>query len=257
MTDGPSITNLGPAMSDFRKKLLDLDSTAEANEVANPTMPRMARGTVELPFRCIVNAREDVNLVRLVLRRHCEGEPFQQNYAVSGIVKDTILGEFPGRCYGTVRVCFACFCVYDLLERARKLAFISDGLTSKKILSETRLQREPKTHKQDVKNATDTRISGNVLTPEVRAVIRAQEAISRLTTLDVAELRSYASPPPGVSLVTTAMFVLLSGGKILNWLESRHAMANGETFLSICSVHNPITAIQIFTNLQRVNRIIY
>lgn len=63
--------------------------------------------------------------------------------------------------------------------------------------------------------------------------MRAQRAISRLTTLDVAELRSYASPPPAVSLVTTALFILLTGGLVLSWLEARHAMANGETFLQI------------------------
>jgi len=125
-------------------------------------------------------------------------------------------------------VCFACFCVYDLLERAKKLSFTNNSISV--------FRKTPVAHK-DAESVVDRGISERIFTPEARAVARAQEAISCLTTLDVAELRSYASPPPAVSLVTTAMFVLLSGGKTLSWIETRHAMANGETFLSTNSVH--------------------
>ena len=79
------------------------------------------------------------------------------------------------------------------------------------------------------------------LTLEACAVARAETAISCLTNLDVAELRSYISPPPAVSLVTKAMFILLSGGKTLSWKQTRHAMASGDIFLlDNCAQISPV-----------------
>lgn len=167
VTDGPSISNLGPALTEFRKKLLNLDN-ADVDEVANESTPRVRRGTVELPFRCIVRAREDTSLVRLVLQRHCDGKPLKQAFAASELVEDTILGEFPGRCYGSVRVCFACFCVYDMLERARKPARVCKKKSTKRLPEDLALvvgsENCPK----------------SALTPETLAIARAQQAISQL-----------------------------------------------------------------------------
>lgn len=222
VTNGPSISNLGPVLSEFRKKILSLEG-GDVNEIGNRSSPRAGHGTIEVPFRCVVHARQDENLVKLVLKRHCDGEPFQKTALPPGLAEDAILGEFPGRCYGSVRVCFACFCVYDLIERARRPA---NDLKTK--------PQHPKrswSNMYAVGNIPSLDSINTALSPEARAYVRAQQAISQLTTLDVAELRSYASPPPAVSLVMTAMFVLLTGGKILSWIETRHAMANGEAFL--------------------------
>jgi len=204
---------------------LDLDG-ADVNDTApnTNTIPKATRGTIELPLRCIIRAREEASLVKLMLKCHREGTPFQRAFTVGDIPEETTLGEFPGWCYGTVRVCFSCFCVYDLIERARNWT-----ITHKK---------RNKMPSQDSAETPgdcklDERENSLVQTPEACANMRAQRAISRLTTLDVAELRSYASPPPAVSLVTTALFILLTGGLVLSWLEARHAMANGETFLQI------------------------
>ena len=90
--------------------------------------------------------------------------------------------------------------------------------------------------KKNVKKDLACRITP-ALTLEACAVARAETAISCLTNLDVAELRSYISPPPAVSLVTKAMFILLSGGKTLSWKQTRHAMAGGDIFLLDNCVH--------------------
>ena len=183
---------------------------------------------MELPFRCVLRARENANLVKLMLRRHHEGSLFRGTFAANHISKDTTLGEFPGRCYGTVRVCFSCFCVYDLIERARKWEH-----TVKRKLIRNQRKGAMAPGCDPMSNSDATRPNSLTNTPETHAMIRAQHAISCLTTIDVAELRSYVSPPTAVSLVTTALFALLTGGQILTWVEARHAMANGENFLRV------------------------
>mmetsp|Transcript_18106 Transcript_18106/g.55073 ORF Transcript_18106/g.55073 Transcript_18106/m.55073 type:complete len:1145 (+) Transcript_18106:2007-5441(+) len=203
-------------LSPFRRGLLGNDQ----HKVGNLTMQRAPKGSFEMPLRCIIRAREDINLVKLVLSRHCSSEPLHTTFPASTAGKGSIPGEFPGRCYGTTRVCFTCFCVYDLIEHARNKGAPLD-----------RSSRKSDKQQGHLLVNDGVRSSTTASTPEARAVARATDAICCLTTLDIAELRSYNHPPPAVSLATRAVFILLSGGKSLDWAEVRYAMANGETFL--------------------------
>ena len=81
-----------------------------------------SQGVIELPFQSIARAREESKLVRLVLRRYCADQPINTVFKGTRDKTSSTPGEFPGRCYGTVRVCLACFCVYDLIEHARYLS---------------------------------------------------------------------------------------------------------------------------------------
>jgi hypothetical protein len=121
--------------------------------------------------------------------------------------------------------------VYDLIEHARCLSRQGGATASSGAPQAVHTKR-----KKNVKKDLACRITP-ALTLEACAVARAETAISCLTNLDVAELRSYISPPPAVSLVTKAMFILLSGGKSLSWKQTRHAMAGGDIFLLDICVH--------------------
>jgi hypothetical protein len=216
---------------------------------------RAAKGTVEVPFRCILRAREEADLVKLMLRRHREGRLFDRNFVASQANNESTLGEFPSRCYGTVRVCFSCFCVYDLIERARKW-----DETNMKMANNHRCDAAVPQRQDAVSIGSDSPLKSNshaakigmctsMETPETCAMIRVQHAISCLSTLDIAELRSYVSPPLAVEIVTTALFVLLTGGRTLRWAEARHAMANGETFLQTAGSPRVLFIIDVFCSV--------
>lgn len=60
----------------------------------------------------------------------------------------------------------------------------------------------------------------------------AGRAMRLIGKSDVAELRSYASPPPSVSLVAAAV-TLLATGEPMPWGAAKKLMANGERFLRL------------------------
>ena len=125
--------------------------------------------------------------------------------------------------------------MYDLIEHARYLSR-RGGITAS--------SRAPKAVHTKKKVFAKKDLACHItpaLTLEACAVARAETAISCLTNLDVAELRSFISPPPAVSLVTKAVFILLSGGKTLSWKQTRHAMASGDIFLlDNCAQISPV-----------------
>ena len=182
----------------------------------------MTTRTVELPLRRIICARQDEDLVKLMLRRHTEGHLNWKDIWLDSVCRETTIDAFPGRSYGTVRVCHACNCVYALIERARNFKITQRegmaGMVAKKEFNPEGVLFHGTVHEND------------------HSLPHEKYAIERLTLLDIAELRSYVAPPPAVALVATALLVLLTGGIVLKWKDARRAMSNGEKFLQIGSV---------------------
>lgn len=185
------------------------------------SLAEATQGVMKIPLRRIVRAREDSHLVKLVLRRHMEGQLSRRDFSPNKVCNETPLGAFAGRCYGNVQVCHTCFCVYDLIEHATGASVVQTS--------------------QPVRLEEKASIADDILleTTNTYALMRAKYAMTRLTLQDVAELRSYSLPPPAVALVTTAMLILLTGGLVLRWSDARRAMANGESFLQCYSVTTP------------------
>ena len=69
-------------------------------------------------------------------------------------------------------------------------------------------------------------------TPQEAAMARANAALGGLTLSDIAEVRSFVSPPPAVALVATALMLLLTGVP-LEWVECRRLMARGDRLLDM------------------------
>ncbi|KAJ1457148.1 microtubule-binding stalk of dynein motor-domain-containing protein [Pelagophyceae sp. CCMP2097] len=220
---------LGPApqrsnLSDFRRKLLDADAVYDDEKA---TTGAAARGIVPIPLRCVVNARRQGPLVQLMLRRQRAG--FSIHVFPSD--PDDLVCAFPARIYANVLVCATCAEVYALIDRAHA---DDDSPRSRRRESAAResAARESAARESNAEIfETLGPASGGEATPEAAAVWQAQRAVGTLTTLNVAELRSYSSPPPAVQVAATALFVLLSGGSRLSWGEARRAMSNGDAFL--------------------------
>ena len=122
MTDCPGVAS-GKYLSEFKRKMLANDDNRIKDSLTDVSPTDVSsQGVIELPFQSIARAREESKLVRLVLRRYCADQPINTVFKGTWDKTSSTPGEFPGRCYGTVRVCLACFCVYDLIEHARYLS---------------------------------------------------------------------------------------------------------------------------------------
>ena len=122
MTDCPGVAS-GKHLSEFKRKMLANDDNRIKDSLTDVSPTDVSsQGVIELPFQSIARAREESKLVRLVLRRYCADQPINTVFKGTRDKTSSTPGEFPGRCYGTVRVCLACFCVYDLIEHARYLS---------------------------------------------------------------------------------------------------------------------------------------
>ncbi|KAJ9468402.1 Dynein-1-beta heavy chain [Diplonema papillatum] len=63
--------------------------------------------------------------------------------------------------------------------------------------------------------------------PDINAAVKSLDALSKQ---DIIEIRSYAQPPPVVSLVTQAVLILLQETNPADWAQAKHVM-NQPTFL--------------------------
>ena len=172
MTDCPGVAS-GKYLSEFKRKMLANDDNRIKDSLTDVSPTDVSsQGVIELPFQSIARAREESKLVRLVLRRYCADQPINTVFKGTWDKTSSTPGEFPGRCYGTVRVCLACFCVYDLIEHARYLSR-RGGITAS--------SRAPKAVHTKKKVFAKKDLACHItpaLTLEACAVARAETAIS-------------------------------------------------------------------------------
>jgi pimeloyl-ACP methyl ester carboxylesterase len=194
-----------------------------------------------VPFKCIAQARAETTLVSLLLRRHEnreDGDYVTQQYLSKGGV---LAEHFPGRYYQPAKVCPNCHKVYNMVEAAREKALHKLDREADR----TRGVARPTSKGSSLAAAARPYSSGGGTDgllppddPKEAALVAAQEAVSSLSKSDVAELRTFTSPPPAVTMVTSALMIILTGEQ-LPWAAAKRVMANGDRFLSMLAEFHP------------------
>ncbi|GMH68402.1 hypothetical protein TrRE_jg2915, partial [Triparma retinervis] len=198
----------------------------------------------ELPLSAVLQARKEKHLVELLLRRHKKGE---KNIDYVGVEdgKEFDLGQaFPGHFYKPAKVCQCCFRVYNFIEAARNRSLKKIEAASaeaKRQFAIAQKERRLKIEGKDTlfppggaeeMNATSSQMIKQFLDGDGEAMLaRAQNAIESITNSDVAEIRSFGSPPAAVKMVVTCMMIILRK-KILAWEKIKPVMSNGDRFLN-------------------------
>ena len=278
----------GSALSDFRRRLLEDTSTADDDEdllsvasnshtggpSASATSGHRAsqhdasaartgpgRGSVapresfnKLPFRIIIQTRQEMPLVNKLLKRIRNGDDCKQAnltaeqrkqmsmYVTEDNYGDlSISGKLPSHYYKDALCCSTCFKVYKIITDARAEAI-------KRI--EKRKDKSKKKKKSfmeagegvdvaggssfDLKSSSTFNIGNSDETPFEHdrhvSLQVALQAIEGLTKLDVAEIRTMSKPPAAVAVVMEAVVGLLTG-KTLSFQEARRLLGGGEAFL--------------------------
>ena len=128
-----------------------------------------------------------------------------------------------------MRVCQTCSAVYGLIEQAR------DKALAKIDAQEDRLRRQnhrSSSSSPDRRSLSPDRNKGglgdslsnpSMESPESEALALAAAAINSVTKGDVSELRSFRHPPPAVTMVTSAVMILLHG-VALPWDDAKRVM---------------------------------
>ncbi|CAM9386908.1 unnamed protein product [Ectocarpus sp. 6 AP-2014] len=129
------------SLSTLRRKILSMESgdlgdgpsasatPAEVREGGRG--PRVARHTdatserLDIPYKAVVQARQERPLVEAFLRRYARGEDGAYHRYLDGGQGDEpylVGGKYPGVYYRPVKVCLNCHMVYTLLDEARARA---------------------------------------------------------------------------------------------------------------------------------------
>ena len=149
------------------------------------------------------------------------------------------LGEnYPGHYYHPVKVCACCAMVYGLIEQERKEALDKieraehrAKLSGSGILSPSRSLSS--LHRVGAEGSSESLGHGGGSesvdlisagakkdSPAAEALALAVAAIDSVTKSDVSEIRSFRHPPPAVTMVTSAVMILLDGAP-LPWDEAK------------------------------------
>ena len=198
----------------------------------------------ELPLSAVLQARKEKHLVELLLRRHKKGE---KNIDYVGVEdgKEFDLGQvFPGHFYKPAKVCQCCFRVYNFIEAARNRSIKKIEAANAKAKRQFAIAQKERRLKIEGKdtlfppggaeemNATSSQMMKQFLDGDGEAMLaRAQQAIESTTNSDVAEMRSFSSPPAAVKMIVTCMMIILRK-KILPWEKIKPVMSNGDRFLN-------------------------
>jgi len=205
-----------------------------------------------VPYRVIIQTRQEMPLVKLQLARYKRGE--KGEYVSEESYADLAIGsKLPGHFYKDVPCCLKCFKVYSIITDARDSAM--KKLARRKTPERSR-SLSPTTSIASIDNK---RFSANVNTSSMstsssqsisifnqpakqpasnedikykESLRSAMEAIDGLTKLDVAEIRTMVKPPAAVEVVVEAVMCLLIG-KPLTFIESKKILGSGEAFLTM------------------------
>jgi len=219
-----------------------------------PSIQSETDGMYKIPYRSIIQGRQEMPLVKLQLDRYRKNEdgPYFREDTYADL---TLSSKLPSHYYQDVPVCAKCFKVYKLVDEARGKAMkqisLNNNITitdsnSKKVgndgLSFTSYQQEqlsslsahssrmrprlhsPSTMIDDDNTITDGR---SQLTMDV-----ASQAIRGLTKMDIAEIRTMTKPHAAVEVVMEAVMALLTG-KVMTFKETHRLLGSGDNFLNM------------------------
>ena len=275
LSDGTQVDMSG--LSDFRKGLLFSGSSSknyisktshlgkmisggsnETNEDGSSLSTRASSaGTIEtankkILFRSIIQARQEMPLVKAQLERHKKGE--EGPYMRADNYMDTAVGgKLPSHYYREVPCCLNCYKVYNIIDKARAKAIKAlnrerDEQRALK-LAATDLSMMTSSHSslfsglgngsitsqqvdqlRSINSAVGSRRGGEEDSVSQETMQVAIAAVDGLTKLDVAEIRSMVKPPAAVEVVMEAVMILLTG-KTMPFRDMHRLLSGGEAFL--------------------------
>jgi hypothetical protein len=197
-----------------------------------------------IPFRIIIQARQEMPLVNRLLRKIKKGEINEspqnrrQTEMLMYVTEDTysdlaISGKLPSHYYQDVPCCETCFKVYKLITDARTaaIAFLERKKDATKVSKSRGSANELEQSTDSVfldKSFVD--LESSVISEKQESLSVAVKAIECLSKLDVAEIRTLSKPPAAVTVVMEAVIALLTG-KVMSVQETRRLLGGGEAFL--------------------------
>jgi pimeloyl-ACP methyl ester carboxylesterase len=256
-------------LSDFRKRLLatntagvdDVDEMAslassgafQAGSDIGSHHKNTAKETRHIPFRIIVQARQEMPLVNRLMRKIRRGDDGRNSQLTADqrmelemyVTEDNyndlaISSKLPSHYYRDVACCETCFKVYKIITDARAAAIKyiekKKDKSKKKKLGVDRNMMGGSSY--DLNSVSENYGGGENLeqslnsreVDKLQSLHAALQAIESLTKLDVAEIRTMSKPPAAVEVVMEAVMVLLTG-KVLSFQECRRLLGGGEAFL--------------------------
>lgn len=225
----------GGNLSDFRKRLIarnnsdeSFDEYDEINSQISDLMIK-AKSTnsfnnvnmYRLPLKTIIQARQEMGLVKLQLRRHMNHE--KGDYVSEENFNDIAMSsKLPAHYYQEVLCCKTCFQIYNIIDDARNRALrkIENARVVRKDESSTKISFDE--YSSSVASLGDS-------APSLSA---AYKAIEGLTKVDIAEIRTMTKPPAAVEVVIEAVIGVLTG-KIMTFQDSKRLLSGGEAFLTM------------------------
>lgn len=264
-------SGLAENLTPLRLKIMSLDDDLIGGDLGSgvPTAvgvrpggrgPKVTRHTdtaseqYAIPYKAVVQARQERTLVEAFLRRYSRGE--KGNYCRFGEDgmegRYLIGGRFPGVYYRPVKVCSTCHMVYTLVDQARARALLrmrGDG--GRGGGKHRRLDRKFASSAPEVASfgSGDQSSSTAVLaaarpeaddgfehSPQALSLAEARKAIDAVSQGDVSELRSFCRPPAAVVHVASAAVALLDGIKssdnagLASWTHARAALGSSDFF---------------------------
>lgn len=273
MGDTMSSAKRNSSSKEYRKSLFDaglLDAAIEnPNRFTGPLTHRIT-------YKSIIQARQEMPLVRMQLERHLRGD--DTPYVLQDRHNDTAVGgKIPAHYYQETSCCQNCFQVYSIVDKARNKAlsqlsnpknpararsssandtYSAGGMSSddaKEYLESkmTNFQAQAlssvsqnKRRKREKLAFDDTNQGSNlsaensfVDVPDSESMREALKAIEGLTKMDVAEIRTMVKPPAAVEVVMEAVMILLTG-KHMSFKEAHRFLNQGEVFLNMLTDFN-------------------
>ena len=237
-------------LSAFRKRLIksntlfedssqvskdDKEGNKKAKKRQNRFDPTSNEGTevkksnLKIPYRIIIQARQEMPLVKLQLSRHMKNE--KGDYMSEDNFNEfPVSGKVPSHYYQEVPCCLNCYKVYEMISDARKTALTKLRLSKDKHKDDRGRSLSPSnlSHVSSIQtiNAPDDVARDR----SKESLLAAVAAIDSLTKLDVAEIKTMVKPPAAVEVVLEAVMCLLVG-KPMTWNETRKLLGGGEAFL--------------------------
>ena len=197
-------------------------------------------------YKAIAQARAEKPLVQLLVRRLESGTKGEYFNTIEEPESAFLGKSFPSHYYRQVKVCSRCYKMYSKIEKARQRAIAKiDPSLGRSMGNIDRPSREHsrRMNKRGVgigsSQASENQQGQKRVQQEqqhdsqkVQALKRAKDAINTLTKGDIAEFRSFSSPPDQVIMVSEALMILLTG-EALPWEAAKRVMANGERFINM------------------------
>jgi len=207
-----------------------------------------AHEDLKVHYKSIVEARMEKEFVTLLIKRilrNEEGDYFQSSFPLVDAKEDNVAKSNPAHYYEEVKVCQNCSRLYGKIaaERSfslqrRKRRIESLQVTTppeEEILSQPNFPSE-RVHPFSEEGRRLMQLSLDQL--RQLAISRTRKVASEITKPDLAELRSYQTPPGPVLHVVKALMYLLTG-KMVQWEASKRIISNGERFMAMVNEFHP------------------